>query len=157
MALIAVPGGLGFGLGLWLVGQDGKLFKEEDWIRIGLFTLGGGLALTSFVTELRGLFLLFYALVSAVTGAGFAFVIVSARTYVQRRSPDEMRGRVLSTQLFLSNVASTLPLPIVGGLADAIGFRRVFVVLALIVLIAGVLSLTKPEGKEESWEQSKTL
>lgn len=38
------------------------------------------------------------------------------------------------TGVALSNVASTLPLPLTGGLADALGFRRVLALLALVVL-----------------------
>jgi hypothetical protein len=43
--------------------------------------------------------------------------------------------------MFLSNVASTLPLPLTGGLADLIGFQRIFALLALVVLSAGAISV----------------
>jgi len=76
--------------------------------------------------------------------AGFALVTVPPRTVVQEHSSDEMRGRVISTQLFLSNVTSTLPLP--GGLADLLGFRRVFAFLALIVLGFGAVSVRQARG-----------
>jgi len=50
---------------------------------------------------------------------------------------------VISTQMFLSNIASTLPLPLTGGLADLIGFRRIFALLALVVLGIGAVSATR--------------
>jgi MFS family permease len=138
---MALPGGMGFALGLWLVGRRGDLLEVQEWISLGLLTLGGGLALISLLRVLEGIFVLLYLLISAVTGVGFALVIISARTFVQEHSPDEIRGRVISTQLFLSNTASALPLPLMGGLADAIGFRRVFGLLALAVLGGGIVNL----------------
>ena len=78
--------------------------------------------------------------------AGFALVIVPPRTVVQEHSSDEMRGWVISTQLFLSNATSTLPLPLTGGLADLLGFRRVFAFLALIVLGFGAVSVRQARG-----------
>ncbi len=140
VAYLAIPGGLGFGLGTWLVGQHGHMLKEKAWISVGLLAVGGGLALLPALHTLRGLYVPLFLLISAGMGAGFALVIVPARTVVQERSPDEMRGRVLSTQLFLSNLASTLPLPLTGGLADILGFRQVFSLLALIALGAGAVS-----------------
>jgi len=146
MTYLAVPGGFGFGLGVWLVGRRGHLLKEKEWISAGLLALGGGLALLPALHVLHGLYIFLFLLVSAGIGGGFALVIVPARTVVQERSPDEMRGRVISTQLFLSNVASTLPLPLTGGLADFLGFRRVFALLALIVLGAGAVSVRHGRG-----------
>jgi len=134
VAYLAIPGGFGFGLGVWLVGQRGHMLKEKAWISAGLLAVGGGLALLPVLRVLSGFYLPLFLLVSAGVGAGFALVIVPARTVVQERSPDEMRGRVISTQMFLSNIASTLPLPLTGGLADLIGFRRIFALLALVVL-----------------------
>jgi len=146
VAYLAVPGGFGFGLGVWLVGRRGHLLKKEAWISTGLLTLGGGLALLPALRVLRGPYVPLFLLVSAGVGAGFALVIVPARTVVQQRSPDEMRGRVISTQMFLSNVASTLPLPLTGGLADALGFQRVFALLALAVLGVGAASVRHARG-----------
>jgi MFS family permease len=146
--IIAVPGGLGFALGLWLVGQRGGLLKVEEWISAGLLILGGGLALISLMNELHGATFIFFFIISALTGVGFALVIISARTFIQEQTPDELRGRVMSTQMFLCNTASILPLPIIGGLADAIGFKSVFVLLGFTVLGAGVISARFTRSKE---------
>jgi len=120
--------------------------KEKAWISAGLLAVGGGLALLPALHALRGLYVPLFLLVSAVVGAGFALVIVPARTVVQERSPDEMRGRVISTQMFLSNIVSTLPLPLTGGLADLIGLRRIFALLALVVLSIGAASVRHARG-----------
>jgi DHA3 family macrolide efflux protein-like MFS transporter len=146
--VIAVPGGLGFALGLWLVGRRGHLLKVEEWISAGLLILGGGLALISLMNDLHGAAILMFLIVSAITGVGFALVIISARSFIQEQTPDELRGRVMSTQMFLCNTASTLPLPIIGGLADAIGIKTVFVLLGFSVLGAGVISARITRSKE---------
>ena len=146
VAYLAIPGGFGFGLGVWLVGRRGHMLKEKAWISTGLLAVGGGLALLPVLRVLSGFYLPLFLLVSAGVGAGFALVIVPARTVVQERSPDEMRGRVISTQMFLSNIASTLPLPLTGGLADLIGFRRIFALLALVVLGIGAVSVRHARG-----------
>jgi DHA3 family macrolide efflux protein-like MFS transporter len=146
--IVAVPGGLGFALGLWLVGQRGHLLRVEQWVSVGLLTLGGGLALISLLNELQGFSILFFLLISAITGMGFALVIIAARTFTQEHTADEYRGRVMSAQMFMCNLASTLPLPIIGGLADAIGFKSVFVLLGFSVLVAGFISVRAMRSKE---------
>jgi hypothetical protein len=88
-----------------------------------------------------------------VLGAGLALVMIPARAFVQGRSPDEIRGRVISTQRFLTNSASTLPLPVIGILADSLGFGRVFALLALLALTAGGLCLRRAgsSGSTGAW------
>jgi DHA3 family macrolide efflux protein-like MFS transporter len=147
--IIAVPGGLGFAFGLWLVGRQGHLLKVEQWVSVGLLTLGGGLALISLLRELRGFSVLLFLLISGVTGTGFALVIIATRTFIQAHTPDKLRGRVMSTQMFLCNTASTLPLPIMGGLADAVGFKTIFVLLGFTVIGAGVISARTARREEE--------
>jgi DegV family protein with EDD domain len=140
MPLLAVPGGLGFGLGVVLLGRLGSRFEEEDWLRAGLFTLGVGLAVIPLIRALSGISLLLFLLIAVCSGAGAAMVVIPARTLVQERTPDPMRGRVISTQLFLSNALSMAPLPILGGLADLFGVQRMFTFLGLFLVIAAVLS-----------------
>jgi MFS family permease len=146
--VIAVPGGLGFAMGLWLVGRSGHLLKIEEWISAGLFILGGGLALISLMNELYGAGLIMFFVISALTGVGFALVIISARSFVQEQTPDSLRGRVMSTQQFLCNTASTLPLPIIGGLADAIGFKSIFGLLGITILGTGLISAKFARSRE---------
>ena len=56
--------------------------------------------------------------------AGFGFVVdhgARLRRLLQERAPVELRGRVFAVQLMLSNLASIVPLLLLGGLADLIG------------------------------------
>jgi MFS family permease len=139
MIYLAIPGGVGFGAGVWLVGRRGDMLATEAWINIGLLGIGVGLVLLSSMQALYGFSLLLFLVISFMTGGSFALVMIPARTLVQERSPDEMRGRVISTQFFLCNAASAVPLPLMGGLADTIGFRYAFLAIAVVVLVAGLI------------------
>ncbi len=141
MPLLAVPGGLGFGLGVVLLGRYGSKVKEEAWLGVGLFVLGAGLASIPLIRALSGFSVVIFLLIAVGSGAGAALVVIPARTLVQERTPDSMRGRVTSTQLFLSNALSMAPLPILGGLADLFGIQRMFTFLGLFLAIAAILSL----------------
>jgi DegV family protein with EDD domain len=143
MPLLAIPGGLGFGLGVLLLGRFGKRSEEEVWLGVGLFALGAGLASMTLINELSGLSTVFYLLIAAGSGCGAALIVVPARTLVQERTPDAMRGRVTSTQLFLSNALSMAPLPVLGGLADLLGVQRMFAFLGLFLLITAVFTLRR--------------
>jgi MFS family permease len=74
--------------------------------------------------------------------AGFAFVavIVPAQTLLQERALPEVRGRLFAVQMVIANVASILPLVVLGELADLFGVGRVLLVVGLAVLGAGIAS-----------------
>jgi DHA3 family macrolide efflux protein-like MFS transporter len=146
--IIAVPGGLGFAFGLWLVGRQGHLLRVDKWVSVGLFSLGGGLVLISLLNELEGVSIPLFLLTSFITGTGFALVIIATRTFTQEYTQDEYRGRVMSAQMFLCNLGGTLPLPIMGGLADAIGIKSVFVLIGFTVIGAGLMSVKTVHQKE---------
>jgi DegV family protein with EDD domain len=140
MPILAVPGGLGFGSGVLLLGRFGSRIEEEAWLGVGLFALGAGLACIPLIRALSGFSVFLFLLIAVGSGTGAAMVVIPARTLVQERTPDSMRGRVVSTQLFLSNALSMAPLPILGGLADLFGVQRMFTFLGLFLVITAVLS-----------------
>ena len=74
--------------------------------------------------------------------AGFAFVavIVPAQTLIQERALPEVRGRLFAVQMVLANVASIVPLVVLGELADSIGVGRALLLVGLAVLGAGIVS-----------------
>lgn len=137
---MAVPVGVGFGLGIALVGRRSGLLNKERWIGIGLIALGLSLVTLSFLREASGPSLLLLAMVGFGMGLGFAVVMIPAKTILQERPPSQMRGRVISAQLVLGNAASTLPMPLTGGLADLIGIREVMITVALVTLAVGAIS-----------------
>ncbi len=138
---MATPAGLGFGLGMVLVGRYGRLLSKERWIHLGFISLSAALFVLPFLKEAKGISLLLLLLVAFGLGLGFALIIIPAKTILQERPPEQMRGRVISTQLALGNAASTVPMPLSGGLADLIGIRKVILLIALIALGTGVVSI----------------
>ena len=138
---MAVPVGVGFGLGIALVGRRGGLLSKERWISLGFIALGLGLAALPFLRKASGSSLLLLAAVGFGIGLGLALITIPAKTILQERPSAGMRGRVISTQLVLGNAASTLPMPLGGGLADLIGIRKVIFILACITLGAAAASI----------------
>jgi len=138
---MAVPVGVGFGLGIALVGRRGGLLSKERWISLGFIALGLGLAALPFLRKASGPSLLLLAAVGFGIGLGLALITIPAKTILQERPSAGMRGRVISTQLVLGNAASTLPMPLGGGLADLIGIRKVIFILACITLGAAAASI----------------
>ena len=145
-AYMAVPVGVGLALGLALVGRQGNRRRKESWVNIGLLVLGGALAFLPALRRLEGLWWLLFLLVTLGMGFGFSLILTPARAVLQERPSERMRGRVIAAQLTLSNAASTLPLPLAGGLADLIGIRRVLFVVALVVLGGAVASSRCRQG-----------
>lgn len=138
---MAVPVGMGFGLGIALMGRRGKLLSKERWISLGFIALGLGLAVLPLPSGAGGPSFLLLAMAIFTIGLGLALVTIPAKTILQERPPVGMRGRVISTQLVLGNAASTLPMPLGGGLADLIGIRKVMLILACITLGAAAAGI----------------
>ncbi|NIM96017.1 MAG: MFS transporter [Anaerolineales bacterium] len=152
---LAVPGGVGFGLGLWLVGKHGHQLGNEEWVSVGMVSLGVGLALMTFMQEMNGPYILLFLIVSVASGAGAALIVTTTRAIIMDRSPDAIRGRVIAAQLFLASIAATITLPFIGGFVDVVNFRSFFAFLALITLGAGVLSVGRSlwDRKDMSWKR----
>ena len=129
-----------------LVGRRGGLLSKERWISLGFIALGLGLAALPFLSRASGPSLLLLAAVGFAIGLGLALITIPAKTILQERPPAGMRGRVISTQLVLGNAASTLPMPLGGGLADLIGIRKVLLILACVTLGAAAASVHRTRG-----------
>jgi DegV family protein with EDD domain len=149
MPLLAIPGGLGFGLGVVILGRFGNKAEEEVWLSAGLFSMGTGLASLMLIHELAGFSIIIFLMIAIISGCGAALIVIPARTLVQEQTPDAMRGRVTSTQLFLSNALSMAPLPLLGGMADLFGVQRMFTSLGLFLLVTAIYTLrgTRPERR----------
>ena len=75
------------------------------------------------------------------SGLGYAFVAVPAQTQLQEELPEDIRGRVFGVLNMLVNIASFLPIILVGWIADSIGPDTVLLACAVLVLAAGVRSM----------------
>jgi MFS family permease len=138
--LLILPGGIGFGLGAYLVNRWERRLARQAWIASGLLAVGlnvGLLAATIGGGE-SGRLLLAQVLILGV-GLALAPIIITARTVLEERPPAEMRGRVIAAQLALGNAAAVLPLLLGGALADVVGIRPVMGLLSLAALGAGAI------------------
>ncbi len=142
IAFAAVPVGVGFIGGLTLVSSRyGLKMSRQAWSATGLCLFGGGLLSFALLTMLKGLHVAGFAVVMVMAGFGFALTMIPARTILQERPAPSMRGRVISTQLVLTNAASTLPMPLAGGLADIWGLQQVLLVIAGAIIAMAALSV----------------
>jgi len=112
-----------------MVPQSARLLENQN--PLGLFSPGpfGTTAARVMVT------LVFAAL------AGFAFSVINVggRSLLNERVPVPMQGRVFAAQTVLSNLASIVPLLLVGALADWWGVSPVLIVMAIAILAAALL------------------
>ena len=133
---VLLPGGLGFVAMLYWVGRRGERLRAQVYITVGLLGLGLSTALLGLVAANSGGI---WGALPAILAVGLSLggIVVPARVVLQRRPPREVRGRVIATQLTLSNAASVLPLLLGGSLADRWGIPPVMVGLGLVTLLAG--------------------
>ncbi len=86
-------------------------------------------------------------LLAVPLGLAFTVVSVGARTVFNRRSPPELQGRVFATQSALSDLASVLPLLVVGAVADLVGVRAVLLVTAGLSALAALAARLTPAAR----------
>lgn len=137
---VLLPGGLGFVVMLYWVGRRGEELRAQRYIAVGLVGLGLSTVLMGFLATNGGGI---WVALPSILGVGLSLgaVVVPARVVLQRRPSRELRGRVIATQLALSNAASILPLLLGGSLADRWGIPPVMVGLGVVALAAGVAGL----------------
>ncbi|MDO8674085.1 MAG: hypothetical protein Q7O66_21950, partial [Dehalococcoidia bacterium] len=79
-------------------------------------------------------------ILSLLIGLAFPLINIPAQTLIQERAPVSMRGRIFAIQLTFGNLASVLPLVLIGALADFIGILTVLLIMSLVVLAVGLYS-----------------
>jgi len=146
-ALLLLPGGLGFVLGLVLLSRGEDWLSRPAWIALGLMVLGIGASLLGIMTNGTGYLPPVLVLVLGM-GTGLALVIIPARTVLQERPPASTRGRVIAAQLALANAAAVLPLLLGGVLADRVGIKPVLGSLGLLTMGVGVLGMRYARNRD---------
>lgn len=75
----------------------------------------------------------------AIAGFGFTYAMTSISTLIQRRAPDELRGRIMA--IWLVGFIGTRPIAaaLEGFLADAFSLVVAFVVTATLIAVAAVM------------------
>lgn len=147
VSLLMVPGGIGFGLGAYLIARIGDRYSRLRWISGGLMTLGAAIALIVALTQTQT-GVRWPLLIGAIfaMGVALAMAIISARTVVQERPAPALRGRVIAAQLALASALSIFPIVIGGMLADRVGVPPVMLLLALLALGSGAAGLRLNQG-----------
>jgi MFS family permease len=157
---VLAPAGIGMVAGTALLNRWGDRFDKHFLVNIGLSTvaaciggLGGLTLLVEWLTngnppllempalgEVSSLVPL-VMLLALVAGFGFVAIMVPTQTFLQERAPVQLRGRVFAVQLMLSNLASIIPLLLLGGLADLIGVDKTLLFMGLLIATAAAISI----------------
>jgi MFS family permease len=80
-------------------------------------------------------------LVAGPMGFAYSMLNTPAQTTLHERTPVEMRGRVIASQMVLANGVALVPLVVVGGIADLYGVSAVIIAISCLLLVGGALSL----------------
>ncbi len=147
VTFLMLPGGIGFGLGAYLIARIGNRYSRMRWISGGLMTMGAAIAIIVALTQTQ-MGMRWPLLLGAIfaMGVALAMAIISARTVVQERPAPALRGRVIAAQLALASALSILPIIIGGMLADRVGVPPVMLLLALLALGSGAAGLRLNHG-----------
>ncbi|GAC1323640.1 MAG: MFS transporter [Chloroflexota bacterium] len=123
--------------GLWLLPRLLRLMSIGRAILSGFAVMGSAVALAGVTHELT-----VAASLAALSGVGNMLFIVPSITFVQKRTPTDVRGRVFSVRLALTFGAFAASNAIAGILADIVTVSSLLVVVgAALVLTAAVGSL----------------
>ncbi|MEB3278845.1 MAG: MFS transporter [Lyngbya sp.] len=138
--------GVGMGIGAALLGQLGHRLSHIQLALVGSIGLASclmGLAL--FGQQLVSAFILIVLL-----GLCAAVVGIPMQTTIQAETPEQMRGKVFGLQNNAVNIALSLPLALAGVAETYLGLSAVFVALAAMASLGGVLTwyITKREFKQ---------
>jgi MFS family permease len=80
-------------------------------------------------------------LIAGPLGLSYAMLNTPAQTTLHERTPIEMRGRVIASQMVLANGVALFPLVVVGGIADLYGVSAVVLAIGALLAAGGALTL----------------
>lgn len=157
--VVIAPAGIGMVAGTAMLNRWGQRLDKHFLTNVGLLVVGACLAAIGAVALVAGwlsagapprvpvpvigeasVAVPVVMALALVAGFGFVAIMVPAQTLLQEQAPTELRGRVFAVQLMLSNLASILPLVLLGGLADLIGADRTFILIGLLIAAAAAVS-----------------
>lgn len=83
---------------------------------------------------------------------GFAYAMLNspAQTTLHERIPEEMRGRVIASQMVLANGVALVPLVVIGGIADLYGVSHVVIAIGVLSALGGALTLYVERRRERT-------
>ena len=125
---------VGFVVGSFMMASFGNRLSERNWMALSITSLGLAALLYTFTNTVT-LAVLFFT----VVGFFNAPAIIAIRLLFQRKTPAELRGRVIGAY-FVGIEASIVLGMGVGGLADAFGIRVILAFAAVLTLVMGIFS-----------------
>ncbi|MGB3189723.1 MAG: MFS transporter [Limnoraphis sp.] len=128
--------GVGMAIGAGLLGQLGHRLSHIQLAlvgSIGLATCLMGLALFGQQLASAFIFIVLLGLCAAVVG-------IPMQTTIQAETPEQMRGKVFGLQNNAVNIALSLPLALAGVAETYLGLSVVFIGLAAMASLGGVLT-----------------
>lgn len=159
LILVVLPLGTGIVMGVLLLNAYGRYVPRRRAIEGGLIALGALLALltvagpvsralsgaTPGVSDVGAVTTLVAVVIVMAFLAGIAYgiVAISSQTQLQEDLPEEVRGRVFGVLNMLVSVGSFLPIIIVGPISDLIGTTEVLLIVAGLIFLFGILSITR--------------
>lgn len=140
-----LEGAIGAGnlVGGFVIGLIGSRLRLGKMVVVGYVVTGGMVALLGFTGNLA----LAIGVAFGVGVGNLAFVIPS-QTLFQRRTPQEMMGRVLGIRFSLVFGSMTLAMGVGGVLGEAFGAALVIGVFGLVTLVAGLVGLLVPAVRD---------
>ncbi|MET1231241.1 MAG: MFS transporter [Candidatus Limnocylindrales bacterium] len=154
LAVLLLPLGAGLVIGILVLNAYGRLLPRRRVIEGGLIGLAVSVALLALAEPISSFLkgtpggignlvslLGIVVMLALACGVGYAFVAVPAQTQLQEELPEEIRGRVFGVLNMLVNIASFLPIILVGWIADSVGPDIVLLACAVLVLGAGIRSM----------------
>jgi MFS family permease len=133
---LLAAGGVGIAAGATILGQFGQRFSYTQLSLCGCMGMAASLIGLSIFTTQLWLVLLLVALL----GIFGALVGIPMQTAIQTETPPEMRGKVFGLQNNVINIALSLPLALAGVAETFVGLQAVFLGLAAIVFLGGILT-----------------
>ncbi len=144
LASIQGAGSVAAGL---IVGPLMRRIGEYSTACIGFLLNGAGLAAAS--TSVLSATVAGYVLL----GVGLPLVVVAELTLVQRHTPAELQGRVLSATDAIINTPFAIAIAVAAGIVGAVGFRPIYLAVAAGFTVVGLallpyLKVTAPARTE---------
>lgn len=133
---LLAAGGVGMAIGALVVGYLGHRMSRAQLSLVGSM----GLALSLGLVALFQTVLVPTLVILVGLGISAAVIGVPLQTQIQEETPEAMRGKVFGLQNNAVNIALSLPLALAGIAETFLGLRLVFLGLAAIALLSGLLT-----------------
>ncbi|MBE9169569.1 MFS transporter [Pleurocapsales cyanobacterium LEGE 06147] len=134
--ILLAAAGLGMATSATIMGYWGQRFSHAQLSLLGSIGVAASLVGLSFATGN-----LWLALLMTTFLGGFAALVgVPMQTTIQSETPPDMRGKVFGLQNNAVNIALSLPLVLAAEAEAQFGLRIVFLSLALLAVVGGLLN-----------------